>query len=359
MPNPFIAPSAEIQNGFVFLEQFYWDTYFTILGLDDLELKKGMVENLFFMFEQYGYIPNSSNLSQHWGRSQPPVLTLLIRQIYDDSKDLKWLERAYKVATDEYKYVWMSKRHPHSRLVYSGLSRYYHADQTHRGAEDESGWDYTTRFDGRALDWLPVDLNCLLYKYEIDLFFFASMLGRAKEAHEWAGAAMIRKKRINSLMFNADDSFYYDYDFVNDKQGKIKSLAGFYPLFVGLVDETQALDLMDNLKSFRTDYGLTTTAKNYETEQGRQWASPNGWAPLHYIVVEGLRSYGHGGVAREIADSWVKTVTAKFEETGFIYEKYNVLDPGTEPVSAVYPDQRGFAWTNAVVLRFIRDYSLN
>jgi neutral trehalase len=134
-----------------------------VLGLDDLELKKGMVENLFFMFEQYGYIPNSSNLSQHWGRSQPPVLTLLIRQIYDESKDLEWLERAYKVATDEYKYVWMSKRHPHSRLVYSGLSRYYHADQTHRGAEDESGWDYTTRFDGRALDWLPVDLNCLLY----------------------------------------------------------------------------------------------------------------------------------------------------------------------------------------------------
>jgi alpha,alpha-trehalase len=77
------------------------------------------------------------------------------------------------------------------------------------------------------------------------------------------------------------------------------------------------------------------------------------------LLIEGLRSYGHGGVAREIAETWVKTVAAKFEETGFIYEKYNVLDPGADPVSAVYPDQRGFAWTNATTLRLIRDYSLN
>ena len=359
LPHGFIAPSAELQNGFVFLEQFYWDTYFIGLGLDDPEMKKGMLENLFYMFEKFGYIPNSSNIALHSGRSQPPVLTLLIKQVFEQTQDHEWLERAYQVAVKEYKNIWMSKHGPHQHLVYNGLSRYYNANQTHRGAEDESGWDYTTRFDDRALDFLPIDLNCLLYKYEIDLFFFANQLGKSKEAHEWAGASVIRKKRINTLMFNEVDNFYYDYDYVNQKQGTVKSLAGFFPLFVGMVNETEAQALVKNLDDFLTDFGLTTTPKDQPATPGKQWSSPNGWAPLHYIVVDGLKHYGFTDLATDIASRWVATVEHKFEETGVIFEKYNVVDPKQEPTSAVYPDQRGFGWTNAVTLRFIEDFSLN
>jgi len=361
LPNRFIAPSAELINDFVFHEQFYWDTYFTLLAFDDsadFELKKGMVDNLLFMFDQFGYIPNSNN-TWHKGRSQPPVLTLMIKQIFEESQDLEWLDRAYKVAVQEHGKVWLGKKHPHDRLVFDGLSRYYNANKTHQGAEDESGWDYTTRFDDRALDFLPIDLNCLLYAYEMDLCSFAHALDREREAYEWFGAATMRKLRINKLLWNYDDGFFYDYDFVNKSQGKIKSLAAYFAMFTGLADEGQANKLVDNLASFMTDHGLTTTDKSYPPATGKQWSSPNGWAPLHYVVIKGLRNYGYEELATQIAKKWVAIVDGKFQETGMIFEKYNVIDPSQEPTSAVYPDQRGFAWTNAVTDRLIKDFSLN
>jgi len=359
LPNKFIAPSAELVNDFVFHEQFYWDTYFTLLAFDqpeDFELKLGMVNNLLFMFEQIGYIPNSNNL-WHNGRSQPPVLTLLIKMIFEESQDLVWLERAYQTAVKEHGQVWMGKTEASNRLMPGGLSRYYNSNKTHQGAEDESGWDYTTRFENRALDFLPVDLNCLLYAYEMDLCSFAHALDREAEAYEWFGAATMRKLRINKQLWNEDEGMFFDYDFVNEKQGSIRSLASFYPLFVGLTDQSQTDKLLANLESFTTDFGLTTTDKTYPAAPGKQWASPNGWAPLHYIVIKGLQNYGYSEQASEIANKWINTVNHKFEETGMIFEKYNVLDPSQEPTSAVYPDQRGFAWTNAVTLRLMKDFS--
>jgi alpha,alpha-trehalase len=361
LPNKFIAPSSEIVNNFVFREQFYWDTYFILQGFEDandFELKKGMVDNLLFMFEQQSYIPNSNNLN-HNGRSQPPFLSMMIAQIFDYSKDIEWLERAYHIAVKEHTKVWMGKKFPHERLVPGGLSRYYNSNLTHQGAEDESGWDYTTRFDNRALDFVPIDLNSLLYAYEMDLSSFATLLGREKEAHEWFGAATVRKMRINKQLYSEADGFFFDYDFVAGRFSSVRSLAPYYAMFVGLTTPKQNQELVENLNNFITDHGLTTTDKEYPPADGKQWASPNGWAPLHYIVVEGLKRTGYGDLAKEIAINWVNTVNAKFEQTGMIFEKYNVVDISHEPVSAVYPDQRGFAWTNAVTLRFIRDFSLN
>lgn len=359
LPYEYIAPSAEISNDFVFHEQFYWDTYFTLLAFDqpqDASLNIGMAENLLFLFDKLGYIPNSNN-AWHMGRSQPPVLTLVIAKVFDMTQDLVWLSRAYKVAVQEHGEVWLGKVHPHVRSVYGGLSRYYHADKTHRGAEDESGWDYTTRFDDRALDFIPVDLSCLLYQYEKDLAEFAKKLDRDKEAEEWLAAANMRKNRINKLLWNQEDGLYYDYDFASEKPGQIKSLAAYFALFTGLANDHQAKALVQNLNSFITDHGLTTTDKSSQLALGKQWTSPNGWAPLHYVVIKGLQNYGYQDLASEVAQKWIATVDRKFQETGMLFEKYNVLDPNQEPVSAVYPDQRGFAWTNAVTLRLIKDFS--
>lgn len=358
LPNPFVAPSAHKVEGFVFKDQFYWDTYFTILpliGTERHELAVGMVENLLHQLERLGYVPNSNN-RVHLGRSQPPLLSSMVDLVYRHDKDKDWLGRAYTLLKQEYYQVWVNTDHPHQRRVYEGLSRYYHDNDTHRGAEDESGWDYTTRFGDEALNYLPIDLNSLLYKNEMDLSEFASELGLDNEAKDWRDLAENRKETINRLMWNEEMGMFFDYDYGKRKQSSVYSLAAYTTLFCGLADANQARRLVENLFVFETEHGLATTKKTDEAVAGKQWAAPNGWAPLHYLVVEGLEKYGYANEARRIVGKWLKTVNNKFEQDGLVYEKYNVVDPANLPTSAVYPDQYGFAWTNAVTLYFINSF---
>jgi len=99
----------------------------------------------------------------------------------------KWLRQMIAVAKEEYEVVWMGKTKPNARQVYHGLSRYYDFNYLHEIAETESGWDMTPRFEHRALNFLPVDLNALLYKYETDFARAARIFGDKREAARWDG----------------------------------------------------------------------------------------------------------------------------------------------------------------------------
>lgn len=359
LPNKFIAPSAELVDGYVFREQFYWDTYFTILPLLSSErhdIAEGMVENLLHLLEMLGYVPNSNN-RWHLGRSQPPLLSMMVRMVYEQSQDKRWLRRAFELLQYEYHHVWMANEHPHNRNVYHGLSRYYHNDRTHRGAEDESGWDYTTRFNGRCLDYLPVDLNALLYKYEIDFSEIAMILGDEHATWRWRFDARLRSDTVDRFMWDEAQGLYYDFQYKKEARSSVASLASYMPMFVGMVGHGQAEALRRQLAVFETEYGLATTAKNGEPTQKKQWATPNGWAPMHYVVVKGLERYGFADDAARIANKWLRTVMDIFKKERQLFEKYNVVNPHMAPTSAVYPDQRGFAWTNAVTHEFIKDYT--
>ena len=87
-----------------------------------------------------------------------------------------------------------------------------------------------------------------------------------------------------------------------------------------------------------------------------QWAYPNGWAPLHFIVVQGLRRYGYEAEARRIAFRWLKTNNDWFMKHGVFLEKYNVVEPDKPPMKGLYPSLPGFGWTNAVFEKFCQEF---
>lgn len=359
VPNPYIVPSLHSGSGFSFNEQYYWDTYFIIQGLLDekkLKLAKGMVENLCHLMKRLGSIPNASRF-YFTGKSQPPFLTSMIMDIYEKTKDKNWLFENMLIAKEEYRKVWLSTEHPHWRKVFRGLSRYYQIDVLHSLAETESGWDMNPRFSRSCLDFVPIDLNALLYKYEVDFAQAAEIAGDITEAKEWIKRAKKRKGMINIYMWNKKAGFYFDYDYVNGKQSSIWSLAGFFPLWSGMVDEKAARRMVKNLKKFEHIGGLVTTSKK-GGKHGvpEQWAYPNGWAPLHWLVIKGLEKYGYHEDAKRIALKWLKTNLWHFEKKGLFLEKYNVVKP-TKPASkGVYPTQTGFAWTNAIFLRLVNKF---
>jgi len=363
-PNPYLVPAYEKDHEFDYNELYYWDSYFMVQGmLDDehKELVMGILEDLFSLFERFQIIPNASR-TYLTGRSQPPFLTSFIMDVYRAyNPGGKWLARAIAIAEAEYQIVWSGTTKPNARKIYEGLSRYYDVNYLNDLAEAESGWDITPRFNHHCMDYLPVDLNSLLYKYEMDFAEAAKILGKTAAVHRWQAAASQRKATMDRLMWGELRNFYYDYNFVKEHRGTVDSLAGYYTMWAGLASEKQAKKLVKVLSRFEHKGGLATTngtqfGQLVPGSMPAQWAYPNGWAPLHYIVVKGLQRYGYHEEARRIALKWVKTNLDWFNKHGVFLEKYNVVQPGKPPAKGLYPSQTGFGWTNAVFERFCAEF---
>ncbi|RMG39157.1 MAG: hypothetical protein D6719_13955 [Candidatus Dadabacteria bacterium] len=353
LPNKFVSPNNKIFKE----DQFYWDTYFTILGLvvsDRIELARGMVENLFYLLERFGVIP-LRNRYYNLGLSQPPFLSSMVFEIFDKTRDKNWLKKGLSYAEKELLTFWCSRPPlPEHKLAYRGLSRYCDHFICHATAEHESGWDSTSRFYDRCLDFLPVDLNACLYKYEKDLSRGYNLLGNPARAKKYAARAARRKKAVMDLMWDPEKGFFFDYDYTNQIRSTFYSLAGFYPLWAGMLDEHTATRVVKKLSLFEFKGGLANTARRSLRKPFRQWDYPNGWPGQQWIVIKGLINYGFFDRARRLGYKWLNLNRRVFQKTGKFWEKYDVIDcaPGK---SGRYPTQSGFAWTNSVFLRLIHD----
>lgn len=362
LPHDYLVPAARSGTGFHFEEMYYWDSFFIAVGLTDPKyhsLIEGMLDNLLYLYRRFSLVPNASRMYMT-SRSQPPLLTSYIFHIYDThKKDIFWLTERMEVAIDEYENVWTADAHPVWHQVFDGLSRYYDINMLHDLAEAESGWDMTPRFERTCLDYLPIDLNSLLYKYESDIARYFGIKKDKSKQTKWLKRASDRNDAMNRVMWHKLKGFYFDYNFQKKEKNDIWSLAGFYPLWSGQASEYQAKKLVSHLKKFEKRGGLVTTLRpvvDLTTMFGSlrvQWAYPNGWAPLHYFVCEGLDTYGYHAEANELRQKWVTTVTQWFDKHGELLEKYNMVNPKKAPVAGVYPSQKGFGWTNSITLLFI------
>ena len=363
LPKPYLVPAYEDNHEFDFNEMYYWDTYFMCVGLMEdqhKELVIGMLDNLLSLQKRFGIIPNASR-TYLTGRSQPPFLTTLIFDVYDrfDMSEAG-LKEAIEIAKDEYKTVWMGENKPNARLVYRGLSRFYDINYLHDLAEAESGWDMTTRFNRKALNYLPVDLNALLYRYEMDFARAARIFGDKREAATWENAAKHRKETMDTLMWSNIRGMYFDYNYAKERRGSVASLAAFYPLWAGMVDDKQAKQMVKALRSFENNGGLATTDSQQLNQlvpgkMPTQWAYPNGWAPLQYLVIKGLQRYDYHADAERLTRKWLKTNLDWFNTHGVFLEKYNVVAPDKPPLKGLYPSQTGFGWTNGVFERLCKE----
>lgn len=392
IPHPYISPNMKWVGKFGYM--FYWDTFFIFRGLMGTKrekLMKNMVNNFIYLFNTYGIIPNFT-APVSMGRSQPPFLTSMILDTYNGyyytylrknraekllyrlNDQKKWLKHAVAIAKEEYRTIWIDsdKLYNHSVPGHQ-LNRYGDRDVGYaHSSELESGWDFTSRFFNRCNDFLPIDLNVLLYKYERDFAKIASHLKDTKEEKYWENVAERRKAEINRLMWNDSSGFFYDYGYKFDRQSDFLSLAGFVPLWAGLASEDQAKKMVKKLFKFETEYGLTITAKESlarpvdlssiqrryhpaieEIIKPKQWDYPNIWPPLEYLTTIGLLKYGYVEDAVRLMEKYLKSHAAFFRKYGTFAEKLNG-ETGDKASTFHYESQDGFGWTNAAFYRYIQ-----
>ena len=377
LPRRFVVPGGR------FREMYYWDSWFTMLGLQASgrqDLVEDMIADFGSLIDRYGRIPNGTR-SYYLSRSQPPFFYLIAAMSRDPrtrARRAAWLRAEHD--------FWMrgaAAVKPGSaagRVVRladgSLLNRYYDdrddaRDESYREdtaladatpgrdrrqlfrdlrAGAESGWDFSSRWlaDGRTLATIrttrivPIDLNSLIYGMERQIATECRALRDAACVTRYDAFADARLAAIRRHLWNAG-GYFADYDLDRRQVAAQRTAAMAYPLFAGIATPAQARATAVAIASLIGEGGLATTL----VDTGQQWDHPNGWAPLQWIAISGLRRYGETAAARRIETGWLATVTREYAASGKLLEKYNVVEqlPGG---GGEYPLQDGFGWTNGV-----------
>jgi len=392
-------PCSYIVPGGRFREIYYWDSYFTMLGLQqsgEWKVIENMIRNFSYLIQTYGHIPNG-NRTYYLSRSQPPYFSLMINLLAEKKGETVYASYLNSLEK-EYDY-WMDKSPGMKHVVTlpdgSVLNRYFDQDsvprqesyredyklattRSHRSGKEqqdsifyglcrnlrsgaESGWDFSSRWfaDGRNISTiqttniLPVDLNGLLFQLEMTLAHAYKVTGNRSLYHSFLKKAGARKSAINKYCWNEKQKWYVDYNFVLQQQSTELTAVGISPLLFNLATKNQALKAEETLLlHFLKDGGLVTTLKN----TGQQWDAPNGWAPLQWIAVKGLTNYDRRNSARMIAKRWIRLNVNVYTRTGKLMEKYNVENSSLDAGGGEYSGQDGFGWTNGVLLKLISMY---
>jgi len=382
-----------------FREIYYWDSYFTMLGLvasGRLDLVRDMLDNFAFLIRTFGHVPNG-NRTYYLSRSQPPFFGAMVG-LYADATDTSRALRYLDALETEHAF-WMEGAgalrpgEAHRRVVRlkdGALLNRYWDDRTDPRPESfreddelgaglpaaeraalnrnirataESGWDFSSRWmrnpaDLRTLETtriVPVDLNSLLYHTERLIEALRRFRGEAGDpvvARRFAAAADTRRHALLAVAYDDASGFFYDVRWpegmrVTDRP----TLAAAVPLYFGLATQAQGRAVADRLeRDFLAPGGFVTTL----VASGQQWDAPNGWPPLEWMAIEGVRRYGRADLADTARARWLALNRRTYVATGRMMEKYDVVDLARPAGGGEYPTQDGFGWTNGVALALLR-----
>ncbi len=401
LPHPYVVPGGR------FGELYYWDSYFTMLGLGcsgHTQLVRDMVDNFAYLIDTYGHVPNGTR-TYYLSRSQPPLFALMVElaELHGVARQIDFLPQLRQ----EHAY-WMNGSgelppgEAHRRVVRLPggllLNRYWDDRDTPRDeswledvstveacrrepaqvyrdlrAACESGWDFSTRWlretpphaapghgHVRAAtaaslssicttDILPVDLNAFLYKLERKISELAKSSGDGATAETFAEHAQARKSALVELCWDDGQGAFFDYDWRLATRRSCLTAACATPLFVGLAEPAHARALAATVSArLLAPGGMATT----ERHSDQQWDRPNGWAPLQWMGIQGFAAYGFDALSNTIATRWLATVAAVYEREGKLVEKYALRHVERERsaggAGGEYPLQDGFGWTNGI-----------
>lgn len=389
LPHPFVVPGGR------FTELYYWDSYFTMLGLEESgqhRLLRHMADNFAYLIDTYGHVPNG-NRSYYLSRSQPPVFALMTdlfeeSGVHRASDYLPQLRAEYAFWMDGAARLRPGQAHRRCVRLACGtlLNRYWDDRDTPRDeawledvetargagrpatevyrdlrAGAESGWDFSSRWlaDPRRLDTirttaiLPIDLNAFLYRLERQIARLAEARDDAPCAARFRARAERRRQALDRYLWDDARGAWFDYDWRLARRRDDLTAATLAPLFVRMASPRQAERVAALVQArLLSPGGLCTTEVG---GSGQQWDQPNGWAPLQWMAIRGLQHYGQQRLAECIEQRWLALVQDLFEREGKLMEKY-VLRPHAEHAGGgEYPLQDGFGWTNGVTRKLLQE----
>lgn len=400
VPNGFIVPGGR------FKELYYWDSYWIIRGLlisNMTTTAKGMIENFLYLVDKLGYIPNGSRV-YYLGRSQPPLLTLMVFDYFSMTGDVKWLEKNIATVENELRY-WLKKKkmvidvkgkkymllrfvsdkdskgprpesyyedYMSSRKIPEDLREQFYIEMK---SAAESGWDFSSRWfmtsrndnkfnltDMHASQILPVDLNAFFAGALQILGNLRYELKDISRAQKWWSLAKYWRHAIEKVMWHVEDGVWYDFDAKTGVPRKQFYPSCAAPLWAAAVEP----NLEPVYGAHLVKYLISSSALNFPGgvptslwRTGEQWDYPNAWPPLQSIMIGGLDKSRYPQakkLAKELVAIWIRSNYIGYRKWHKMFEKYDCSQPGEHGGGGEYEVQDGFGWTNGIILELLQKY---
>ncbi len=191
----------------------------------------------------------------------------------------------------------------------------------------------------------PVDFNCQMSLAALYLAELSDIINDKDTNYRYKKAYFSLKTKINALMWDERDGFYYDLD-AKQKRLRVKTIAPFWSLIAEVPNEARGERLIEHLVDPR-EFGIENPFPTLAVRDKRFDPDGNGYRgsvfpPLTYMIIKGLEKYRRHDLAREFAIRHLYYVLdGLYPATGKKGALYEAYLPHAEG-PAKWPGKRGF-----------------
>ena len=303
-------------TGYAYKTLYDWDQYFEAIVQIYMGWPSDYIKNGVTIFldhqEESGMIARSVPSNEfHGAEHVKPFLAQITLLVFDHYKDTQWMSKAYFKKLQLYLDFWLHDMDSDK----NGLSEWMSAPHTGMDNQHErAGWWLDRVSEG-------VDLNSYLVKECRAFARIAEILGEKNTAMAYREIAEKRAEAVRTTLWDKETGFFYDFSHAGENFGahrgmnqliKVKSVAGFMPLWAGIATKEQAKEIIYNEllnpKEFWSAYPIPALAISepgyselqLKSDLGCSWRA-NTWIPTNYMVYHGLKDYGYGEIATLLA----------------------------------------------------------
>lgn len=331
---------------------FEWDSFFNALeaSVEDCRLAKSEIEAVLDTQYPWGNIPNWR--SAHSGspdRAQPPVGAFTVLKTYLRCGDISILRDSFE-RLKKFHFYWSRNIGKHMKrdgndnglyewgsdteLIPEGIPSWEKGASGRKRAAWESGQDDLPNFDSATFNeetnTLEMDCLDLSSLYALDawaLSRIASILNIQGEAKRFEREYVKISSRINELLWNPGEKFYFDRRW-NGSFSHFKASSNFYPLTAGIASSERGQALLKHLlnpKEFWGDFVIPTISRDNPAFNDQQYWRGTIWPPTNYLVYKGLKRYKYDKVAAEFAVKGAKLFLYSWKKYHLCRENYNSI----------------------------------
>jgi putative isomerase len=327
-------------NGYVL---FCWDNYFVsyMFSIDNKERAYANAIEITNEITESGFIPNfaATNNLKSRDRSQPPVGSMMVREIYRKYKEKWFLYEVFdKLMT--WNRWWPENRDTDGMLCWGSdpyTPLFNHETEkvqnVLQAAKYESGLDNSPMYDDVSFDTITHRMRLAdagltgLYIADCNaLAEIAGVLGKGKEQRELKDRASYYSKNLQKLWSGEKGMFLNMHTDTREFSNRI-SPVNFYPLLGKAATQKQAERMINehfyNPDEFWGEWIIPSISRNDPAFHDNDYWRGRIWAPMNFLVYLSLRNYDLPEARADLAEKSKNLLMKNWDSYRHINENYN------------------------------------
>ena len=333
---------------------FEWDTYFAsfMLSLFNKELAYANAIEITKTIMPNGLLPNFQKANNYkgvnaytsWDRTEPPIGSLVIWNIYKKYKEKWFLEEVYDELLAWNR--WMYKNRANQIYLSWGsdwieqegkekIDKKY-GSTARRNAILESGLDNSPMYDSarfnkttHTLELADVGLISLYIEECQSLIEISKVIGKTADVKELESRAKQFTSALQTLW--SDKAGIYLNKYTNTDSFSYRlSPTNFYPLLAKACTPKQAERMIKehfyNPNEFYGEYIMPSIARNDPAFKDNYYWRGRIWGPMNFLVYLGMTNYDLKDARTELINKSKNLLMKNWKENGGVYENYNATD---------------------------------